>query len=112
MEDAKKLFIKVGGKLEEKDFWEYQVNDKGEVYQRLAFFRTPDGALVYAGDNEKIMLESRLSQAVPETGLEDVSFYDSEKIKKRIEERAKAYDKEQYDQDTILTNRGLTGQGR
>ena len=107
LEDAKKLFIKVGGKLEEKDFWEYQVNDKGEVYQRLAFFRTPEGALVYAGDNEKIMLESRLSQAVPETGLEDVSFYDSEKIKKRIEERAKAYDKEQYDQDTILTNRGL-----
>lgn len=107
LEDAKKLFIKVGGKLEEKDFWEYHVNDKGEVYQRLAFFRTPDGAIVYAGDNEKIMLESRLSQAVPETGLEDVSFYDSEKIKKRIEERAKAYDKEQYDPDTILTNRGL-----
>ena len=107
LEDAKKLFIKVGGKLEEKDFWEYHVNDKGEVYQRLAFFRTPEGALVYAGDNEKIMLESRLSQAVPETGLEDVSFYDSEKIKNRIEERAKAYDKEQYDQDTILTNRGL-----
>ncbi|MFZ3169244.1 MAG: hypothetical protein WA130_16650 [Candidatus Methanoperedens sp.] len=107
LEDAKKLFIKVGGKLEEKDFWEYHVNDKGEVYQRLAFFRTPEGALVYAGDNEKIMIESRLSQAVPETELEDVSFYDSEKIKKRIEERAKAYDKEQYDQDTILTNRGL-----
>ncbi|MDO9098915.1 MAG: hypothetical protein Q7U60_12450, partial [Candidatus Methanoperedens sp.] len=107
IEDAKKLFIKVGGKLEEKDLWEYHVKDKGEVYQKLAFFRTPEGALVYAGDNEKIMLESRLSQAVPETELEDVSFYDSEKIKKRIEERAKAYDKEQYDQDTILTNRGL-----
>jgi|GEM_PF-1861425 len=107
IEDAKLLFIKMGGKLEEKDFWEYHINDKGEVYQRLAFFRTSDGAIVYAGDNEKIMLESRLSQAVPETGLEDVSFYDSEKIKKRIEERAKAYDKEQYDQETILTNRGL-----
>ncbi len=107
IEDAKKVYIKRGGKLEEKDFWEYQINKKGEVYQRSAFFRTPDGDLVYAGGNEKIMLESRLSQAVPGTGLEDVSFYDSEKIKKRIEERAKAYDKEQFDQDTILTNRGL-----
>lgn len=107
IEDAKRLFIKVGGKLEDRDFWEYHVNDKGEVYQKLAFFRTSDGAIVYAGENEKIMLESRLSQAVPETDLEDISFYDSEKIKKRIEERAKAYDKEQYDQETILTNRGL-----
>jgi len=106
IEEAKRLYTKVGGRLEEDDFWEPYIRE-GKVRYKLAFFRTKEGGIAYAGDNPKIMLESRLSQAAFETSLAEASLYDSEKIKQRIAERAKAYDKEQYDSDTILSNRGL-----
>ncbi len=106
IEEAKRLYTKVGGRLEDDDFWEPYIRE-GEVHYKPAFFRTKEGGIAYAGDNPKIILESRLSQATTETSLAEVSIYDSEKIKVRIAERAKAYDKEQYDSDTILSNRGL-----
>ncbi len=107
----KRLFInkgKPGGRLTDDDFYEPGIGDDGRVFYRLAFFRTKEGTIQYAGENTNIMPESQLSQDLnPSTSVEELSFISSERLGKMMKERGAAYRFEQYDRDAILSNKGL-----
>nr|WAI02733.1 MAG: hypothetical protein OI719_00570 [Candidatus Methanoperedens sp.] len=107
----KNLFIntgKPGGKLVDEDFYEPRLGEEGTIYYKPVFFRTKEGTIQYAGENPKIMLESRLSQDTnPKTTFEDLSFTSSGRLEKIMKERGEAYHYEQYDRDIILSNKGL-----